>query len=370
MEPYGPSRGHFFRGMTFIAIAALLTCSAASVFAQDSVQGPSDKKSQKSYQQALASLQQRNSGAALWYFRDADKLDHGHCLPCHEQMVKLGLSGKDWKAVEDGAAGLASEVQEPKQQAVAHYYLGMALLHEGIDGHQDDSISRAHGEFAKASSLYPSFSDVAFEDGKALAQLHRDDEAKDQFEKFIATSPNGQFNRWRAEQFVAKPELARANLAPEFTAYLADGKRVTARDLAGKVVLVHFWSTLCDTCPRDLPHLRGIAKKFQNQPFVILSVSVDYNPAVWHSFLDKNDVPGLQCMEGFNGPIAQAFGVGVAFQSSVDKPISGMWETSYGMKQDIPRNFTIDADGILQSEKLSDSLDGRLQDLVARAGQK
>src|SRR5579862_712694 len=98
-------------------------------------------------------------------------------------------------------------------------------------------------------------------------------------------------------------------------------------------------------------------------------------PAVWRSFLEKNDVPGLQCMEGFNGPIAQAFGVGLNFQSGVDKPTSpggsstaGMWVTSYGMKQDIPKTFMIDADGGFQEEKLSDSLDSRLQELIARVG--
>jgi len=350
-------------------IGVLLVCLAMPLCAQNSLEGPTDKKAQKSYQEALHYLQVHDEGSALWFFRDADKKDQGHCLPCQEQMVRIGLARQNWKAVEDGASGLASEVQEPKQQAVAHYYLGMALMHEGIDGRQDDLISRAHGEFLKATSLYPGFPDVAFEDGKALAQLHRDDDAKAQFEKFIAMSPKGQFKRWRAQQFVSKPELARANLVPEFTAFTVDGQRVTVRDLAGRVVLVHFWSTSCNTCPRDLPRLRAIAEKFQNQPFVILSVSVDYQPAVWRSFLEKNDVPGLQCMEGFNGPIAQAFGVGFHFQSSADNPIAGTWITSYGMKQEIPKTFTIDADGVFQEEKLSDSLDSRLQELIAHVGQ-
>jgi len=115
-------------------IGILLVCLAIPLSAQDSPEGLTEKKAQKSYQQALESLQQRAWGVALWYFRDADKQEHGHCLPCHEQMVKLGLAIKDWKAVEDGASGLASEVQEPKQQAVAHYYLGMALRHEGMTG--------------------------------------------------------------------------------------------------------------------------------------------------------------------------------------------------------------------------------------------
>ena len=355
------------------SIAVVLACLAAPFFAQDSVQGPTDKKAQKSYQRAIECLQQHDQGCALWYFRDADKKDQGHCLPCHEQMVKVGLARKDWKAVEDGASALASEVQEPKQQAVAHYYLGMALLNEGIDQHQDDFISRAHDELAKAIPMYPRVPDMVFQDGRALAQLHRDDEAKAQFEKFIAMTPGGVFERWRAQQFIAKPDLARANLVPDFTAFTADGQRVNVRELAGKVVLVHFWATTCDTCPRDFPRLRAIAKKFQNQPFVMLNVSADYQPAVWHAFLEKNDVPGLQCMEGYNGPIARAFGVAVHFQSSTDHPItgpngsvSGMWTYSYGMKQDLPKTFTIDSDGVFESEKLSDSLDSKLEELLSR----
>jgi thiol-disulfide isomerase/thioredoxin len=349
-------------------IGVILLCIAASLFAQVSLEGPTDKKAQKSYQQALEYLQKHDDRVALWYFRDADKKDQGHCLPCHEQMVKLGLALKDWKAVEDGASGLASEVQEPKQQAVAHYYLGMALMNEGVEQHQNALISRAHDEFSKAISLYPRFPDMVFQDGKALAQLHRDDEAKAQFEKFIAMAPAGLFERWRAQQFIAKPDLARANLVPDFTAFAADGQHVTTRDLAGKVVLVHFWASTCETCSRYLPHLRAIAKKFQNQPFVMLSVSADYQPAVWRSFLEKNDVPGLQCMEGYNGPIARAFGVGVHFQSGVDNPIAGTWISSSGMRQDLPKTFTIDADGVFREEKLSESLNSRLQELIARAG--
>ena len=357
-----------------ILLSALIFYLALPLFAQDSPQGPTDKKAQKSYQQGLEQLQQREPDAALWYFRDADKQDHGHCLPCQEQMVQLGLAKADWKSVEDGAAELASEVKEPKQQAVAHYYLGMALEHQGIDGHATDLLSRAHDEFLKASSLFP-LPDIVFEDGKALAQLHKDDDAKVEFQKFVAASPEGLFERHRAEQFISKPELARASMVPDFTVRGADGRLISTRALEGKVVLVHFWATTCDTCARALPHLRAIAKKFQNQPFVLLSISVDYKEEAWRSFLDKNDVPGEQYRDGFNGPLAQVFGVGVHFQSHVDQPIggggsvAGVWSTSYGMKPDVPKTFTIDADGALQSEKLSDSLDATLQQLIDRTSQ-
>jgi hypothetical protein len=39
------------------------------------------------------------------------------------------------------------------------------------------------------------------------------------------------------------------------------------------------------------------------------------------------------------------------------------------MKEDVPKTFTIDADGVLQVDKVSDSLDARLQEMIARAEQ-
>ena len=353
--------------MRSLSIGILLTCLVLPVLAQNSPQGPSDKKAQKSYQQALEHLQKREPQLALWYFRDADKLDHGRCLSCQEQMVQIGLANHDWKAVQDGASGMAGLVSDPKQQAVAHHYIGLALMNQGLQSHQNDLVARAHDEFVKALALQ-AYPDSLFEDGKALAQLHKDDEGKAQFQKYVALSRGNDFNKWRAQQFIANPELARSNLVPNFGALTADGHLVSPRTLAGKVVLVYFWSMSCDVCLRALPRLRALEKKFQNQPFAILNVSIDYDNAAWRSFLQKNDVPGLQCEDGFNGQLARAFGVGVQFQSNVEQPTGNTWVSSHGLKEDIPKAFTVDPDGVLQTEKLNDSLDGRLQELISRAG--
>jgi thiol-disulfide isomerase/thioredoxin len=355
--------------MRSVSIGVFAVCLAVPLFAQDSAVPPVDKKAQKTYQQAQEYLQQRNQRMALLYFRDANREDGGHCLPCQEQMVRIGLVIKDWEMVEVGASGMAVEVHEPKQQAVAHYYVGLALLNEGGENHQNRLLTRAHEEFSKATSLYPQLPDIFFDDGRALAQLHKDDEAKTEFQKYVAMTPESQFGHRRALKFISKPELARANLVPGFAIMTADGRRISPEDLAGKVALVYFWGSSCETCLRSFPRLREIAKKFENQPFVLLSVSIDYNPAVWRSYIEKNSVPGLQYIDGFDGQLAQTLGVEIHYNTSADNLVAGVWQSSRGYAEDIPKIFTIDADGVLKVDKVSDSLDARLQEMIARAEQ-
>jgi peroxiredoxin len=96
-----------------------------------------------------------------------------------------------------------------------------------------------------------------------------------------------------------------------------------------------------------LPHVRDIARKFQGQPLVVLSVSLDTDEQKWRDFIAKNEMtwPQYRDNAGFSGPIAKMFGV-----------------------EAIPHTFTIDADGVLQDEHIGDaSIEGKLKKLVGHA---
>ena len=97
------------------------------------------------------------------------------------------------------------QVRDPKQQAIALHYLGLGLMNEGLDNHNDELLARAHDEFTKAIALYPHFAETIFDDGKALANLRRDDEAKAQFEKFVAMAPEGGFSGGALSSLFASP---------------------------------------------------------------------------------------------------------------------------------------------------------------------
>ena len=194
--------------------------------------------------------------------------------------------------------------------ALARYQFGFLLIREGIVRRKSDVYSRAHDELAKALAIAPKFPAALFADGFALSQLKQDDTAKAQFEQYVKLAAVYDPQRQRALRYISDPELARARMAPAFAVTTIDGQRVSMDDLQGKVVLLDFWATWCAPCREALPRMQKIAKSFQGQPLVVLSVSIDTDEQKWKDFVKKNEMTWLQSRDqGFTGPIAKLFGV-------------------------------------------------------------
>ena len=257
--------------LTGLTMFFLLTAALA----QEKKEEPADEKALKTYEKALKSLHEHKTEFALDDFKKADKQDGGHCLGCQKQMVKLGRQLGEWRTAELGAEEMAAQVQGPKDTAIAHYQLAVVLLEEGLQRHKEEIFVRSHEEIAKALAAYSNFPDALFVDGRALAQLRRDDESKARFEQFVKSKPAEDPDRQRALRYISRPELARARMVPAFSVTTIDGQHISMDDLQGKVVLLDFWATWCAPCREALPHIRQVAKKFQGEPLVILSVSLD-----------------------------------------------------------------------------------------------
>jgi len=316
------------------------------VLAQEAKDGPTNGKAQKSYKEALQLLQQRKENWALDSFKKADKQDEGHCFACQKQMIKFGIKYADWKAAELAAEEMLGEAQGSKETAMAHFEYAQVLFVEASEKHKEDLYARAHDEAAKATAAYSNFPDAVFLDGKALANLKQDDAAKAQFEQFVKMKPADNPDHRRALRFISQPELARARMAPPFSVTTADGQLLSLDDLQGKVVLIDFWAVWCVPCREALPHIKQVAKKFQGEPLVILSISLDSDENKWKEFITKNEMTWPQYRDGgFTGPISRMFSVNA-----------------------IPHTFTVDADGVLQDEHIGDaSIEGKLKKLIARA---
>lgn len=59
----------------------------------------------------------------------------------------------------------------------------------------------------------------------------------------------------------------------DFTLTDINGTSWTLSSLHGKVVLVNFWATWCPPCKKEMPDLQTLYNRFEDQGFVILSIS-------------------------------------------------------------------------------------------------
>ncbi|HEY1939686.1 MAG TPA: TlpA disulfide reductase family protein [Candidatus Angelobacter sp.] len=331
--------------MRYAAIALLLACTFVPLRGQDKLEEPKDEKAQKTYNEGLDHLKQHKVAEALDNFKKADKQDGGHCLGCQRKLLKYGSELGEWKVAENAAEEMVAQA-EGNNAAIAHYQFGLLMMNEALIRRKDDFFSRAHDEMTKALAINANFPSAVYADGRALAHMKQDDAAKIQFERFVKMRPEGDLDRQRALRYISQPELARAKMSPPFVVTTLDGKRVSMDDLKGKVVLLDFWATWCGPCREALPHMQSIAKKFDGQPLVVLSVSLDNDEQKWKDYIEKNKMTWLQYRDGgFEGSVARMFAVNA-----------------------IPHTFTIDADGVLQDERIGDaSIEGKLKKLVARA---
>ena len=332
--------------MRYVMALFLAFCAAAPLLSQERAEGPSNEKAQKTYQEALKNLNKHETEAAVGNFKKADKQDGGRCVGCQKNLIKYGVELDDWKTAEMAAEEMVAEAQAGKEAALAHYQFGVVLMNEALSKEKDEVYTRAHSELSQALAEAPNFPAALFLDGRALAHLGQDDAAKSQFQKFVKLASADDPSRQRALRYIDEPELARARMAPAFAVTTLSGQRITLDDLKGKVVLLDFWATWCPPCREALPHMRQIAKKFDGQPLVIVSVSLDSDEQKWKDYVANNGMTWLNYRDGgFTGSISKLFGV-----------------------EAIPHTFTIDPDGILQDEHIGDaSVEGKLKKLIARA---
>jgi len=70
------------------------------------------------------------------------------------------------------------------------------------------------------------------------------------------------------------PEVARHS-APDFISENLLGGNAGLADYKGNLVLLNFWATWCMPCRAEMPGMETLWKKYKEQGFVVVAVSVD-----------------------------------------------------------------------------------------------
>ena len=95
---------------------------------------------------------------------------------------------------------------------------------------------------------------------------------------------------------------------PAITLTTIHGEKLTAADFRGKVVLVNFWATSCETCVKEMPKLVANYRKYRDRGFETIAVAMSYDPPNYVlRYAEKNALPFKVALDPM-GAAARAFG--------------------------------------------------------------
>ena len=266
-------------------------------------------------------------------FKKAFKISGNTCRRCLNDLFAVEIEGHNYKGAAQAAQLLAGIAETPRQKSNAEADLGQALFKGGGDKPKPQLLEAAHAAYVAAIADAPKNVNARYNDACVLAHMGKTDEAGKEFATCVNDPALKAVLRTRAEHFAENPALAANKMAPPFQVLTLTGEHFNLDEMAGKVVLLDFWATWCGPCNEALPELKHIAKKFADQPLVILSISSDDDDAKWRAFIAKNGMTWPQYRDK-NGHLSHLFEI-----------------------EGIPHYFTIDTDGVLTAELMGSDSD-------------
>jgi thiol-disulfide isomerase/thioredoxin len=94
---------------------------------------------------------------------------------------------------------------------------------------------------------------------------------------------------------------------PNATFTLLSGQKLTTADLKGKVYLVNFWATNCDTCMQEMPKMIQTYDRFKGQGLEFVAVAMNYDaPMYVMNYSETRHLPFKVAMD--DGSAAKQFG--------------------------------------------------------------
>lgn len=99
---------------------------------------------------------------------------------------------------------------------------------------------------------------------------------------------------------------AQSSQAPDFSLTDLNGQKLTLSQYKGKVVLLDFWASWCTPCQAEIPQFIEWQKKFGDQGFQVIGISMDDDEKAARKFLERMK-PNYPVAMG-NTKLAEAYG--------------------------------------------------------------
>ncbi|KAF1030034.1 MAG: Thiol-disulfide oxidoreductase ResA [Burkholderia plantarii] len=95
---------------------------------------------------------------------------------------------------------------------------------------------------------------------------------------------------------------------PDATFTLLSGKKLsTSTDLKGKVYLVNFWATSCETCMKEMPQMVDTYNRYKGKGLEFVAVAMSYDsPMYVANYTQTRKLPFQVALD--DGSVAKQFG--------------------------------------------------------------
>lgn len=108
--------------------------------------------------------------------------------------------------------------------------------------------------------------------------------------------------------YLAVSSIGHQDAAPAVAYTRLDGSHSSTDQLRGKVVLVNFWATSCETCMHEMPQIVATHQKFKARGFDTLAVAMSYDPPAYViNYAQTRQLPFDVAIDN-TGAIARSFG--------------------------------------------------------------
>ena len=171
----------------------------------------------------------------------------------------------------------------------------------------ETKLREAEAAFREVLKFSSELSVAHYSLGVTLIRLNRLNEGLAELQAYIKNADD-EDTAERARKIIDNPRRVIENFAPDFSILTSDGEYISSDELRGKVILLDFWGVWCKPCLSAVPYLSQVAKKYKKEAFILISVDVNDEEAIWREYIAQNKMNWTHTRDS-NSKIQRAFQV-------------------------------------------------------------
>ncbi|MBC8985009.1 AhpC/TSA family protein [Pedobacter sp. N36a] len=249
--------------------------------------------------------------SAITVTKPADSLARIEIKGSAAYDVYMGFYNAPWKEITTKAGTIYGKIDKAEAAAKAAGTKVDSLTRAGFDQEfaaldlqnrtaVKEYISKYPSSAGSAAIIYDRF--IAYPNYPAATEL---------FAALTKEAQQSSIGASITKSIAIDAKTAKGKPAPAFSMSDKDGKIVHLSDFKGKYVLIDFWASWCGPCRKENPNVVAAYKKYHDQGFEIIGISLDSNKEAWLKAVDKDGLTWTQVsdLKGWQCATASTYGV-------------------------------------------------------------